>query len=118
MGSDFVHLRVHTEYSLVDGIVRIKPLVKAVAAAEMQAVAITDHTNLFAAIKFYKAATAAGIKPIIGVDILLNNDQQAKNPYRLTLLCQNESGYKNITRLISRAYLEGQMGDVPIVDKS
>ncbi len=118
MTTDFVHLRVHTEYSIVDGIVRIKPLVKAVAAANMQAVAITDQNNLFAAIKFYKAAMAGGIKPILGVDILLNNEQQAKTPYRLTLLCQNETGYKNITQLISRAYLEGQVGNTPIVDKN
>lgn len=118
MTTDFVHLRVHTEYSIVDGIVRIKSLVKAVAAANMQAVAITDQNNLFAAIKFYKAAIAGGVKPILGVDILLNNEQQAKNPYRLTLLCQNEIGYKNITQLISRAYLEGQVGDTPIIAKS
>lgn len=118
MTSEFVHLRVHTEYSIVDGIVRIKPLVKAIAAAGMQAVAITDQNNVFAIIKFYKAAMSAGIKPIIGVDILLNNEQQTKNPYRLTLLCQNQQGYKNITDIISRAYLEGQVSDVPLVDKS
>ncbi len=117
MSHDFVHLRIHTEYSLVDGIVRIKPLIKAIAAKNMDAVAVTDQCNLFAAIKFYKAAIAGGVKPIIGVDILLNNEQQVKTPYRLTLLCQNQTGYKNITEIISRAYLEGQVGDIPLVDK-
>ncbi len=118
MTTDFVHLRVHTEYSIVDGIVRIKPLVQAVAAANMHTVAITDQNNIFAAIKFYKAAISAGIKPIIGVDILLNNEQQIKNPFRLTLLCQNETGYKNITQLISRADVEAQVVDKPMVDKN
>lgn len=115
MASEFVHLRVHTEYSLVDGIVRIKPLVKAVAAAGMSAVAITDQCNLFGAIKFYKAAKEAKVKAVLGVDIFVKNEAQPKQPYRMTLLCQNEMGYKNITRLISRAYLEGQADGIPIV---
>jgi DNA polymerase III alpha subunit len=69
MSAPFVHLRLHTEYSLVDGLIRIKSLVKQVAAAGMPAVAVTDMSNLFALIKFYKAALGAGIKPIVGVEV-------------------------------------------------
>src|SRR3569833_4748651 len=68
----FVHLRVHTEYSLVNGVVRMKPLVNACAKAGMPAVAVTDQCNLFAMVKFYKAALAAGVKPLVGVDIWLH----------------------------------------------
>ena len=69
----FVHLNVHSEYSLVDGIVRLKPLVAAVKAAGMPAVALTDHTNLFGMVKFYRAALKVGVKPIIGAQILVDN---------------------------------------------
>lgn len=118
MSPQFIHLRVHSEYSLLDGIVRIKPLVKTVAAKKMPAVAITDQNNLFAAVKFYKAAIAAGIKPILGVDVCIVNSQQDSKPSRLTLLCQNQEGYKNITRLVSKAYVEGQHLGIPQINKS
>lgn len=118
MPPSFIHLRVHSEYSIVDGIVRIKPLVQKVAQAGMPAVAITEQNNLFSAVKFYKSAIASGIKPIIGVDLWLNNPQQSKQPFRLTLLCQDDTGYRNVTRLISRAYLEGQVQGFSCIDKS
>ncbi|MCP4699422.1 MAG: DNA polymerase III subunit alpha [Gammaproteobacteria bacterium] len=105
MSSQFVHLHLHTEYSLVDGLIRIKPLVNAVREAEMPACAITDRNNLFALVKFYRAAQAAGIKPIIGVDLRVFADE----PGQVILLCQNETGYRNLTRLVTRAYLEGQV---------
>jgi len=108
MAIDFVHLRVHSEYSLVDGLVRIKPLTEAVARSGMPAVGLTDHVNLFGMVKFYKAAMAAGVKPIIGVDAWLQNPADVNKPFRLTLLVQNQTGYRNLTRLVSRAYLEGQ----------
>jgi len=79
----FVHLHLHTEYSLVDGIVRVKPLVKAVAAAGMPACAVTDQSNLFALVKFYKAALGAGVKPIIGADIWIHNELDPNLPSRL-----------------------------------
>jgi DNA polymerase III subunit alpha len=104
----FVHLCVHSEYSLVDSMVRIKPLVAAAAARHMAAVANTDRCNLFSMVKFYRAATAAGIKPIIGVDALLRNRDDANKPYRLLLLVRNRRGYQNLTRLVSRSYREGQ----------
>jgi DNA polymerase-3 subunit alpha len=113
----FVHLHLHSEYSLVDGLVRVKPLIKAVAASAMPAVAVTDQSNLFALVRFYKAAVAAGVKPIAGADLWLRNPDEANRPYRLVLLVQDIHGYRNLTRLISRAYREGQHLGVPQVDR-
>ena len=113
MSANFVHLRLHTEYSLVDGLIRIKSLVKRVAAAGMPAVAVTDMSNLFALIKFYKAALGAGVKPIVGVEAWV---QREGEPTRLVLLCQNLSGYRHLTRLVSRSYQEGQLRSVPMLD--
>src|SRR3569833_1559970 len=113
----FVHLRVHTEYSLVNGVVRMNPMVNACAKAGMPAVAVTDQCNLFAMVKFYKAALAAGVKPLVGVDIWLHNEADHNQPTRLVLLCQDRSGYLNLTRLISRSYIEGQERGVPMLRK-
>ncbi|MCC6134788.1 MAG: DNA polymerase III subunit alpha [Candidatus Contendobacter sp.] len=113
MAAPFVHLRLHTEYSLVDGLIRIKSLVKEVTAAGMPAVAVTDMSNLFALIKFYKTALGAGIKPIVGVDAWSQRSEEP--PTRLTLLCQNLAGYRNLTRLVSRSYLEGQQRGLPVI---
>ena len=118
MDPRFVHLHLHSEYSLVDGLLRIKPLVKAGGGHGMPALAVTDQVNLFALIRFYKAALGAGVKPIAGVDLWLRNPADANKPYRLTLLVQNRVGYLNLTRLISRAYLEGQHLGVPQVDRA
>ncbi|MBS98219.1 MAG: DNA polymerase III subunit alpha [Oceanospirillaceae bacterium] len=105
----FVHLRVHTEYSLFDGLVRIKELVKAAAESGMPAVGMTDQTNLFALIKFYKAALGAGIKPVCGVDLWVQNELDPEGePFRLTLLVRNGEGYRNLMELVSRAYEQGQ----------
>ena len=109
----FVHLKLHTEFSLVDGLVRIKPLVKAVAELGMPAVAVTDHVNLFSLVKFQKAALAAGVKPIFGADILLCRGED-EAPAVLTLLIMNNQGYKNLTEIISEAYLTGQKQGVPL----
>jgi DNA polymerase-3 subunit alpha len=114
----FVHLRVHTEYSLVDSVVRVPQLMEAVAAAGMPAVALTDECNLFAMVKFYRAALAAGVKPIVGVDLQLREPGERAEPSRFTLLCQNLEGYRNLTRLLSRAYLEGQRRDVPLLERA
>ncbi|QEQ95728.1 DNA polymerase III subunit alpha [Neptunomonas concharum] len=118
---NFVHLRVHTEFSLVDGLTRIKGLVAAAKEAGMPAVGITDQVNLFGLVKFYKAATGAGIKPICGADLLvLNESDNEGTPFRLTLLVQNARGYRNLMELISRAYAEGQnyLVDKALVKKS
>ncbi|MBK6598936.1 MAG: DNA polymerase III subunit alpha [Proteobacteria bacterium] len=113
----FVHLRLHTEYSLLDSVVRIKPLVAQVRDIAMPAVAVTDHNNLFAMVKFYRAALASGVKPIIGVDLLLRQADERQGPTRFSLLCLDQTGYGNVTRLVTRAYLEGQQKGVPLVDR-
>lgn len=105
----FIHLRVHSEYSLYDGIVKVKKLVAAAAEKNMPAVGLTDQTNLFALIKFYKAALSSGIKPICGVDLwVVNSTDESAEPTRLTLLVKNGKGYKNLMELVSKAYAEGQ----------
>ena len=114
----FVHLRLHTEYSLVDSTIRIKQLMPAVEAAGMPAVAMTDQNNLFGMVKFYRAARSAGIKPIFGVDVLLVDDEDDDLTYHMILLCKNDAGYKNVTKLISRAYMEGQKLGLPRVEKA
>src|ERR1700730_18218803 len=115
--AEFVHLRPHTDYSLSDSVVRVPELVDAAAAAGMSAVAVTDQNNLFAMVKFYRAALARGVKPVIGVDLLVREAGERQQPSRLTLLCQSQRGYRNITRLVSRAYLEGQQRGIPTVDR-
>ena len=113
----FVHLRVHTEYSLVNGTVRVKPLVKHVAEAGMPAVAVTDQCNLFSMVKFYRAAMAAGVKPIVGVDLWVADAEAAATPSRLVLLCKSRAGYLNLTRLVSRSYTEGQHRGIPVLER-
>ena len=109
MIKSFVHLNLHSEYSISDGLARIKQLPKQVAAAAMPAVAVTDMSNLFAMIKFYRTAVAAGVKPIIGTDVWLQREQESAS--RMLLLCQNLQGYRNLAALLSRAYREGHQGD-------
>ncbi|MGH1461693.1 MAG: DNA polymerase III subunit alpha [Neptuniibacter sp.] len=105
----FIHLRVHTEFSVVDGLVRIKELVSAAKHANMPAVGITDQTNFFGLIKFFKAATSNGVKPICGADVWVENaEEPSAEPFRLTLLVRNAQGYLNLMELISQAYAEGQ----------
>lgn len=110
----FVHLNAHSEYSMVDSVIRIKDLVKAAKADGQVAIALTDHHNFFAAVKFYKAALSAGIKPIFGADLYYHRDDDA-TPHKITCLCMNDLGYKNLTLLISRAYLEGQQQGKPFI---
>ncbi len=104
----FVHLRCHSEYSIVDGIVRIDDYVQQARADNMPALALTDLNNLFGAIKFYKAARAKGLKPILGCDIWLENPLNRDQPSRLLLLCQSHAGYLLLCQLLSRAYLSNQ----------
>lgn len=99
----FIHLRVHSEYSLIDGLVRVKPLVARCEALGMPAVGLTDHNNLFALLKFYNAARSAGLKPLIGCDLALRDAQGELS--LVTVFVENREGYGNLTRLISDAYL-------------
>ena len=110
----FVHLHLHTEYSMLDSTVRIGSLMERCAADGMPAVALTDQNNLFGMVKFYRKAIAAGVKPLIGTDLLLANDDDPDHPNRLLLLCQDNAGYRNLSRLITRAYLEGQVKGEPL----
>ncbi|MCF6193387.1 MAG: DNA polymerase III subunit alpha, partial [Kangiellaceae bacterium] len=115
---NFVHLKVHSEYSMVDGICRIKPALDRIAELNMPAVAFTDHINFCGLIKFYKSCRAKGIKPIAGVDLLVCDEQQENGSFKLTLLCMNQAGYLNAKILVSKAYQENQKRGIPIVDKS
>ncbi|GAA0722763.1 DNA polymerase III subunit alpha [Dokdonella soli] len=116
MSPGFVHLHVHSEYSLTDSTIRVGDLVGACARADMPAVALTDQSNLFALVKFYKAAEAAGIKPIAGSDLWIADPEDRSRPQRLTVLCQDREGYLNLSRLLSRAYAENRHGDHALVD--
>jgi DNA polymerase-3 subunit alpha len=117
-GSTFIHLRVHTEFSLQDSVVRIPELVERAAQLQMPALAVTDQNNLFAMVKFYREALKQGVKPIVGVDILLRTKGERAVPNRLTLLCKDPGGYQNVANLITRAWLEGQDRGVPLIDRS
>jgi len=114
----FVHLRLHTEYSLLDGIVRVPELMAAVAAAGMPAVALTDQSNLFAMVKFYKEAQGAGVKPLIGVDAWIREVGEHAAPSRVVFLCQNLAGYRHLTQLVTRSFLEGQQRGAPMLERS
>jgi DNA polymerase-3 subunit alpha len=109
MSPRYVHLHLHSEYSLSDSTIRIAELVQRCVQLGLPAVALTDQSNLFALVKFYKEAEKAGVKPIAGADLWLEDD--GLRPSRLTLLCQDRAGYLNLSSLLSRAYLEGHRGD-------
>ena len=100
----FVHLRLHSEYSVVDGIVRLDEAVAAAAADRMPALALTDLGNVFGLVKFYKGARARGVKPIAGCDVWITNEADRDKPHRLLLLCQNHAGYLKLCELLTRAY--------------
>src|SRR5580765_454831 len=119
----FVHLHLHTEYSLLDGAIRMKELMKKAAEFKMPAVAITDHGNLFGAIEFYQEATRAGVKPIIGCEAYIAHGSHKDRPssrraaaYHFTLLAQNEAGYRNLVKLVTAAHLDG-FHYAPRIDK-
>ena len=101
----FVHLRVHSEFSVVDGILRISDLIERSVAQGQPAVALTDLSNVFGLIKFYKAARGAGVKPITGCDVWLTNDEDREKPYRVLLLVSNKSGYLALCELLTQAWL-------------
>ncbi|MFC5440595.1 DNA polymerase III subunit alpha [Rhodanobacter ginsenosidimutans] len=111
----YTHLHLHSEYSLVDSTIRIKALVGACVRDGIPAVALTDDSNMFALVKFYKACNAAGIKPIGGCDLWISSPDDPR-PWRLTLLCQHHAGYLNLSRLVSRAWRDGQHGGRALVD--
>ena len=109
----FIHLHVHTEYSMVDSTVRIPALMNQCAEAGMPAVALTDQNNLFGLVKFYRKAIAAGVKPLIGLDLRILNDDEPERPFTLLLLVQDNDGYRNLSELVTRSYIEGQVRGEP-----
>ncbi|MDE1221083.1 DNA polymerase III subunit alpha [Vibrio aestuarianus] len=114
----FVHLRVHSDYSMIDGLSKVPPLVKKVAEMGMPAMALTDFTNLCGLVKFYGTAHNCGVKPIIGADFIMQSEEFADELTKLTVLATNNVGYKNLTLLISEAYLRGHVQHQPVIDKS
>ena len=112
----FVHLQVHSDFSMIDGIAKVKPLVKACVENNMVAMGLTDFTNFCGLVRFYGEALSSGVKPIIGADVLVQSELCGEERFRLTLLAKNNEGYKNITLLLSKAYERGY-ADVPYIDQ-
>ena len=117
MSPDFVHLRVHSEFSISDSVVRLPGLVAGIADMGMPAVAVTDQSNLFGLIKFYKAALSAGVKPLVGADVLVEAELARDGYAPLVLLARNAEGYLNLKRLITRSFLEGQRNGIPVINE-
>lgn len=113
----FIHLRVHSDYSMIDGLAKVKPIVKRAAELGMPALALTDFTNLCGLVKFYFAAHDAGMKPIIGADFKVQSQEMGDELFELTILAANNEGYKNLTLLISEAYQRGHVQHQPVIDK-
>ncbi|MCA2018155.1 DNA polymerase III subunit alpha [Vibrio tritonius] len=113
----FIHLRIHSDYSMVDGLGKVPPLVKKVAEMGMPAMALTDFTNLCGLVKFYGNANSNGVKPIVGADFLMRSEEFGDELTKLTVLAKDNQGYKNLTLLISEAYLRGHIQNQPVIDK-
>ncbi len=126
--ADFVHLRVHTAYSLAEGAIKVKPLIKLCQAMKMPAVAMTDTGNLFGGLEFSTYCAEAGIQPIIGVQLMVRREDEAAKgfgagreqgrtpePDQLVLLVQSEIGYGNLLKVVSKAFLETDGGETPQV---
>ncbi|ORT50461.1 DNA polymerase III subunit alpha [Vibrio sp. qd031] len=113
----FVHLRVHSDFSMIDGVSKVPPIVKKVAELGMPAMALTDFTNLCGLVKYYNAAHNNGIKPIIGADFLMQSDELGEELTHITVLASDNKGYNNLTLLISEAYLRGHVQHSPVIDK-
>ncbi|MGO1298419.1 MAG: DNA polymerase III subunit alpha, partial [Vibrio sp.] len=113
----FIHLRIHSDYSMVDGLGKVPPLVKKVAEMGMPAMALTDFTNLCGLVKFYDNAHKNGVKPIIGADFAMHSAEFGDELTKVTVLAKNNIGYKNLTLLISDAYLRGHVQHQPVIEK-
>ncbi|WP_392552362.1 DNA polymerase III subunit alpha [Orbus wheelerorum] len=113
----FIHLHVHSDYSMIDGVAKTGVLVKKAASMNMVALAITDFTNLCGLVKFYSGALSKGVKPIIGADVKIYSEE-LDSFYDITILATDNEGYQNLTLLISKAYQRGYIGDGPVVDKN
>ena len=125
MSRPFTHLHLHTQYSLLDGAIRIADLPAALQSKGYEGCAVTDHGNLFGAVEFHHKLKAAGLKPIIGIEAYIAKgsrkdrqyDRPGPNAPHLVLLCQNREGYRNLIKLIGRSYAEGRYYGVPRMDQ-
>ena len=117
MAPRFVHLKVHTEYSMVDSLVRVKGLLGECSERKVPAIAVTDQMNMCGLVKFYSTAVKSGIKPISGADLLVQDPEDEDNHFRVTALCMTTDGYLNLKYIISRAYLKNQHRGLPLVKK-
>ncbi|MEI4951391.1 DNA polymerase III subunit alpha [Aeromonas caviae] len=114
----FIHLRVHSDFSMVDGLQKIGPIVSAAATNNMPALALTDQMNMCGLVRFYGSAHGKGIKPLVGADFWVQSDELGDEQFRLTLLAMDNDGYQNITLLISRGYQRGHVQGRPVIDKA
>jgi len=114
----FIHLRVHSDYSMCDGLKKVKPIVAKAAELNMPAIALTDQTNLCGLVKYYHAAHGAGLKPIIGCDFWVKSEELGNELFRIVVLATDNVGYKNLTELISKAYMRGHIQDKAVIDKA
>ncbi|MDD9230482.1 DNA polymerase III subunit alpha [Aeromonas hydrophila] len=114
----FIHLRVHSDFSMVDGLQKINSIVGAAVANNMPALALTDQMNMCGLVRFYGAAHGKGVKPIVGADFWVQSDELGDEQFRLTLLAMDNDGYQNITLLISRGYQRGHVQGRPVIDKA
>ena len=114
---DFVHLHLHSEYSLSDGIIRISELVSRASSLQYSAVGLTDLTNLFGLLEFYRSSREKGIKPIVGAEVNVIKDKDSL-PAPIVLLVKDKKGYKNLTEIVSKAYIDGQVNGEPTVELS
>ncbi|WOH38765.1 DNA polymerase III subunit alpha [Thalassotalea fonticola] len=113
----FIHLRVHSDFSMCDGLNKVKPIIAKAAELKMPALALTDQTNLCGLVKYYHAAHGAGMKPIIGTDFWVKSDELEDELFRLVVIASDNKGYKNLTELISKAYLRGHIQGRAVLDK-
>ena len=112
MSNSFIHLHLHSEYSISDSLIRIEELIDHVSKNKSPAVAITDNNNIFSLIKFYKTAIRKGVKPIIGVEINLEDKFRTEDYSKIVLLCKNLKGFKNLSSLITESYINLNEGEV------
>ncbi|RUO77914.1 DNA polymerase III subunit alpha [Idiomarina seosinensis] len=115
--TNFVHLRIHSDFSMVDGLAKVGPVCEAVADAGMPAMALTDQMNFCGLVQYYGAAHQQGLKPIVGVDLWVRADYPKDETFRLTALALNNDGYQQLIQLISKAYLRGHVDGKPVIDK-
>ncbi|EKE84233.1 DNA polymerase III subunit alpha [Idiomarina xiamenensis] len=113
----FVHLRIHSDFSMVDGLPKVGAICAAAAEQQMVALAITDQMNMCGLVRYYETAHKQGLKPIIGADLWINNAEEPQQPFRLTALAMNNDGYQSIIQLLSKAYLRGHVAGRPVVER-